>query len=144
MRITMRLLYFLVYSIFSRLCKKIYASKLERVFKICPSWTQFLVIHPYFTTRPGHNQGSHWRCDYVTDLVFQEKSYKTNLHLFSAHAGVVWRSVNKNNCSREVNFSERWSYMVICIPFFMVTAFHFEFTHCSTSCHLNDRVLIIE
>ena len=52
----------------------------------------------------GHNQGGHWRCDCVTDLVFQEKSYKTNLHLFSAYAGVVWRSVNKNNRSRESIF----------------------------------------
>ena len=42
---------------------------------------------------PGYNQGGHWRCDYVTDQVFQEKSYKTNHHLFSVYAGVLWRSV---------------------------------------------------
>ena len=34
-------------------------------------------------TRQGHNQGSQLRGDLVTDLVFHEKSYKTNLHLFS-------------------------------------------------------------
>ena len=62
---------------------------------------------------PVHNQCGHWRCDYDTELVLQEKSYKTNLPLFSAYAGVVWRSVNKNNCI----FSERRSYMVIVYPF---------------------------
>ena len=55
-------------------------------------------------TCPGHNQGGHSRCDYVTDQVFQDKSYKTNLHLFSAYAGLVWRSVNQNSCSRESIF----------------------------------------
>ena len=55
-------------------------------------------------TCPGHNQGGHSRCDYVSHQVFQEKSYKTNLHLFSAYAGLVWRSVNQNNCSRESIF----------------------------------------
>ena len=91
------------------------------------------------------NQGAHWRYDYVTDLVFQEKSYKTNLHLFSAYAEVVWRSVNKNDCSQESILSERSSYMymVIVIPFFIVTAFHFKFTHCSTSYHIKECVLSI-
>ena len=65
----------------------------------------------------GHNQGGHWRCDCVTDLVFQEKSYKTNLHLFSAYAGVVWRSVNKNNRSRESIFWEKVIYGDFFIPF---------------------------
>ena len=101
---------------------------------------------PYHVLRPGYTQGGHWRCDYVTDLVFQEKSYKTNLHLFSAYTWVVWRSVKTNNCSRESIFSERRSYRekVIFIPFFIATAFNFEFTHCSTSCHIKDCVLIIE
>ena len=79
------------------------------------------------------NQGGHWRCDYVTDPVFQEKSYKTNLHLFSACAGVVWRSVNINDCSQESIFL-RECHMVIFIPFFIVTEFHFKFTHYSTPC----------
>ena len=97
----------------------------------------------YIYIRSGHNQGSHWRCDYVTDLVFQEKSYKTNLHLFSAYAGVVW-SVNKNNSSRDSIFSERsYMYMVIFLPFFTVTAFHFKLTHCSTSCHTKDSFFLI-
>ena len=41
-------------------------------------------------------------------------------------------------------FSERRSYMVIFIPFFIVTAFHLKFTHCSTTCHMKDCVFIIE
>ena len=99
---------------------------------------------PFQALRPGYNQGGHWRCDFVT-LVFQEKSHETNFHLFSACAAVVWRSVNKNNCSQESIFlSERRSFMVILIPSFIVMSFHLNFTHCSTSCHMKGCVFFIE
>ena len=75
---------------------------------------------------------------------FKKSHIKLIFTCFFAYAGVVWRSVNKNYCSRESIFSERRSYMVIFIPFFIITAFHLKFTHCSTSCHMKDCVFIIE
>ena len=42
--------------------------------------------------------------------MFKKESYKINLHLFSAYARVVWKSVNKKNCPRESIFSERMSW----------------------------------
>ena len=72
--------------------------KLNSLYRVCILYS--VNNHQTFT-RPGHNHGGHSRCDYVRLLVFQEKPYKTNLHLFYAYAGVVWRSVNKNSCSRD-------------------------------------------
>ena len=46
------------------------------------------------------------------------KVIKTDLNLFSAYAGVVWRSLDKNNCSWESICSEGRSYMVILYPFY--------------------------